>query len=342
MYKIIGADQKEYGPITADQIRQWIAEGRVNGQTHACLEGTQEWKPLSMFPEFGFTGGPAAGSSPVADPGAPVTAQEILARDYSLDIGSCVKRGWECFKNNFGLLFGASILLLVLGAVAGGVAQVVLAGVGVSNLPYSTRQYLTPIYVIMTSLVVGPASGGLYRIYLAVIRGKPVNPGDIFTGFTSGFQDLFLGKLVTGLLMSVCMIPYVIASSSKMDPIMARLEQHSPSDNPQEMVTQMISAFTSSLPAFLLCMIPITYLSVNRVFTLALIGDKQMGFWTAMKTSWKMVHKHWFQVFGLVVVIGLLNLAGFLVCCFGFLVTFPIGVAALMYAYEDIFGRKNA
>lgn len=52
MYKIIGADQKEYGPITADQIVQWIAEGRAAGHTQARAEGTEEWKPLSSFPEF--------------------------------------------------------------------------------------------------------------------------------------------------------------------------------------------------------------------------------------------------------------------------------------------------
>lgn len=52
MYKIIGADQKEYGPITTDQIRQWIAEGRVNANTQARAEGVAEWQPLSAFAEF--------------------------------------------------------------------------------------------------------------------------------------------------------------------------------------------------------------------------------------------------------------------------------------------------
>src|SRR5256884_2188133 len=42
MYKIIGADQKEYGPITADQVRQWMAEGRANGQTQARLDDRSE------------------------------------------------------------------------------------------------------------------------------------------------------------------------------------------------------------------------------------------------------------------------------------------------------------
>jgi len=52
MYKIIGADGKEYGPITADQLRQWIAEGRANAQTKILLEGTTDWRPLSEFPEL--------------------------------------------------------------------------------------------------------------------------------------------------------------------------------------------------------------------------------------------------------------------------------------------------
>ena len=52
MYKITGSDGKEYGPVSADQLRQWIAEGRVNAQTRAQMEDTGEWKPLVEFPEF--------------------------------------------------------------------------------------------------------------------------------------------------------------------------------------------------------------------------------------------------------------------------------------------------
>lgn len=52
MYKIIGADQKEYGPVAADQLRQWIAEGRVNSRTKVRVEGSDEWKLLADVPEF--------------------------------------------------------------------------------------------------------------------------------------------------------------------------------------------------------------------------------------------------------------------------------------------------
>src|SRR5688572_21287851 len=51
MYKIVGGDQREYGPITSDQVREWIGQGRANGQTLASFEGAP-WKPLSTFPEF--------------------------------------------------------------------------------------------------------------------------------------------------------------------------------------------------------------------------------------------------------------------------------------------------
>lgn len=67
MYKIIGADQKEYGPITAEQIRQWIAEGRVNGQTLVQAEGSTDWRPLASFPELAS----ALPSQPGLPPGAP-------------------------------------------------------------------------------------------------------------------------------------------------------------------------------------------------------------------------------------------------------------------------------
>ncbi|MHC1768843.1 MAG: DUF4190 domain-containing protein [Verrucomicrobiia bacterium] len=51
MYKIVGADQKEYGPVTEEQVREWIAEGRANAQTIVRF-GDGPWKPLSTFPEF--------------------------------------------------------------------------------------------------------------------------------------------------------------------------------------------------------------------------------------------------------------------------------------------------
>jgi hypothetical protein len=51
-YKIIGADQMEYGPVSAEQIRQWITERRVDSETKLQAEGSSEWKRLAEVPEF--------------------------------------------------------------------------------------------------------------------------------------------------------------------------------------------------------------------------------------------------------------------------------------------------
>ena len=52
MYRIVGADGREYGPATIEQLRQWIAEGRANAQTPTLGPGAREWKTLGTLPEF--------------------------------------------------------------------------------------------------------------------------------------------------------------------------------------------------------------------------------------------------------------------------------------------------
>jgi hypothetical protein len=56
MYKIIGSDGKEYGPVSADELRQWMTQGRVNSSTQAQMVGDSGWRPLSTFPELNPTG----------------------------------------------------------------------------------------------------------------------------------------------------------------------------------------------------------------------------------------------------------------------------------------------
>jgi hypothetical protein len=52
MFKIIGADGKEYGPVAGYQIREWIREGRANQGTMAQQAGDSGWKPLGQYAEF--------------------------------------------------------------------------------------------------------------------------------------------------------------------------------------------------------------------------------------------------------------------------------------------------
>jgi len=78
------------------------------------------------------------------------------------------------------------------------------------------------------------------------------------------------------------------------------------------------------------------------MFTALLILDKRLDFWPAMELSRKVVTHHWWQLFGLLLLAFLVMLAGTLVFCIGFFIAFPIASAAIVFAYEEMFGARPA
>jgi hypothetical protein len=74
MYKILGGDGKEYGPVTVETLRQWMVEGRANAQTQVLPEGAAAWVPLGSLPEFAAGPAPAAAPAPIYMPGGTAPA----------------------------------------------------------------------------------------------------------------------------------------------------------------------------------------------------------------------------------------------------------------------------
>jgi len=52
MYKILASDGNEYDSISADKIKQWILENRVEPKTPVMPEGADDWVFLGDLPEF--------------------------------------------------------------------------------------------------------------------------------------------------------------------------------------------------------------------------------------------------------------------------------------------------
>ena len=325
-YIIIGGDGKEYGPVTADDVRQWIAESRLNENSLVKAESDAEFRALGKFPEFADAFAPKTPAPDVPPAFAgPAGGAPISEHDYDLDIGGCISRGWELVKDNMGLLFvGALVYLLIEGAI-GMVGQIPIIGAaaGIANF-----------------IIAGPLMGGVFYLFIRAIRNEPAEIGDIFSGFRRAFAHLFLATLVQSLLIGLCLLPFIIMFIVKIIPLAGHLQHLQPGTPPDhDTIVALESVLLACLPVLLVCAIPATYLAVCWKFTLPLIMDRPMDFWTAMGTSRKMVNKHWWLVFGLVVLISLLNLAGLCFCCVGVLFTFPVGIAALMFAYETIFAE---
>lgn len=343
-YKTIGGDGREYGPVTDAELRQWIAEGRLNGQSLAKSDSDAEFRPLETFPEFADFFGMAA---PVSGAVSPVAPADWNNRDYQLDIGGCISRGWTLFMDNLGLMLGCTVLylLIYLGGVMviNGVLAGVLGQIVSDQVMYSASFLILQgiVLQVINAFFVGPLVGGYYYVFIRAIRGQGVGVGDLFAGFQRAYARLFTGWLATNLPMVLCSIPFYIVWAARAGPVLVHLK-HSPGPGEMHGLSQdLVSAFVSTCPVMLLCMIPAIYLATGLRFTLPLIIDQGMDVWTAIQTSWKMVHRHWFTVFGLVFLTGIIYIAGFFLCCVGAFFTVGIATAASMFAYETIFCERR-
>lgn len=137
MYKIVGGDQREYGPATSDQVREWIATGRANGQTLASFEGSP-WKPLSTFPEFADALRTA--TPPTLPPQAP---------GYSGQMGQGFQR-----SNNVAI---AGLVMSVLGLCCSplSLAGLVCSIIGYMQISKSPQEFSTPKAVPIIGIILG-------------------------------------------------------------------------------------------------------------------------------------------------------------------------------------------
>lgn len=154
MYKIIGADLKEYGPVSAEQLRQWITEGRVNGQTKAQAAGETEWKTVADLAEFAdaFPKTPA----PVYPPAIPITPLPAQRRTSALAVWSMIT----------GILSLFCCCSLVLGPVA-----VVLGAVALSH--FKTHPELNGRGFAITGIVLGVFAFLIWVVVSAVYFSSP-------------------------------------------------------------------------------------------------------------------------------------------------------------------------
>jgi uncharacterized membrane protein len=103
------------------------------------------------------------------------------------------------------------------------------------------------------------------------------------------------------------------------------------------LIAGLLSGALTTL-GILLLVLPGVYLAVGYMFVLPLVIDKRMDVWTAMEVSRRVVHQQWWMTFALAIVAALMVLAGALAFGVGVIIAVPVATAALMYAYDDLFG----
>ena len=316
MFTIIGGDGQEYGPVTAQQLRAWIAAGRANLETQAKAVGSDEWRRVGDFPEFasGETSSvppPLQSSAPTPVTGpvdAATFAADLISRARKLDVFSCLDRSFALWKSNFLPLVGTTLLVLFL-------------------------QMLTNVIPLLGSiagiLLNGVFYGGLYYYYLGKMRGEPRTVGDVFEGFKRAFVPLMLSTVLTTLLSAVVVLLFCGPLFWALVQNAAVLKTAPASFNFPE-ITPLVGAGMFFGFVFL------AYLSIGWIFTFALIIDHGLGAWTAMEVSRRVVTRQWFRVFFVAFLGGLLAMLGLIGLFIGVFLTLPLAFGALLYAYEDL------
>lgn len=102
-----------------------------------------------------------------------------------------------------------------------------------------------------------------------------------------------------------------------------------------------IAQLALAMLGLLLLILPGIYLLVSYAFVLPIIVDKRLPVWEAMELSRTTVHRQWWATFGLLLAQAALIVLGALAAGVGLIVALPICTAALMVAYEDLFGDHD-
>lgn len=313
MYRIIGGDGREYGPVTGDSIRQWVLQNRANAKTLVRADDSADWRPLGEIPEFAGSFGapppqtaaapppppspvsPAAPAVP-ADPAA-LTAQ-YAGRESGLSIGDCIGAAFRLLGVNYWQAVGVTFLVMLCMIVA---------------------QFIPIVGILASLLLTQVFYGGLYFYFVKLSRGDETVVGDGFSGFAIAFGQLVLLSLVANLLIAVVLLPVALPVAG------IALWQW----NPWVMV-----------PLAIVLALPAIYLSVAWMFAAILVVDRGLEFWDAMELSRKVVSKCWFRVLFTLLLAALIAGLGIIGLGIGIIFTMPVMGATVAVAYETLFPRE--
>lgn len=325
MFKMIGGDGREYGPATAEELSVWILDHRANGQTMVQVEGGSEWQPLSTVPEFEEVlrqaySGTAAGLTR-SEPSMQQTPGAIEAWDAApaaaFSTGDCLGRAWVFLRGHFLLVSAGCALvwaILTVSAMAtciGGVLGLVLSGA---------------LY------------GGLMLLYLGLMRGQPASLGTLFTCFGPRFVPLMLIAIVTQLLSQIglifCLIPGLILKVIWAFALPLAADRGLPFWPALEVSRRTVQRHFFRV-ALLMCVafLPLLVFEVYgglwmMTFLTDILGPP--GTWTLDAIQDKKS-----QIGEFMMTLGLQEQLVVLL-------SMPFGYAALLQAYEDLFGPRRA
>lgn len=302
-------DKEQKGPVTMEQLTELVRQGVIQGSTLVWHRGMAEWQPYekATAAPTGEGAPPQLSSSELPSPEA--WAERVRPLPAELSIGECYGKGWEMFQRNMGVTIGM-LLLVFIGYLA------------ISFVPFIGSVAHLVVY------------GGILCYFIGMVRGKDCTVGDAFAGFGPQFVPLMLAGFLVMLISTVCVLPGMIALIAGIVS-MGLLSGGGEIQEAWEAATvgMIVLAVVGILLSALLMLLATVFLQ----FTYPLILDKGLDIVIALKLSISRCARAWFTLLLIMIIGGMLNIAGAIPCGLGLLFTIPLNFAALAVAYEKLF-----
>lgn len=222
--------------------------------------------------------------------------------DYHFVIGEVVNEAWEKTKGVKGQILLALGLYILVYAAVAFASQVVFSALGLTAIPE-------------------PDGSNVGRV-----MGFNLLQNMVVTVST---MPMMLGVFILGLRRAVD-APLSVAS------IMRHYDKTVP------LAITLVMMYVMCTIGFILFIVPGIYLSIAYYMAMPLVVEKGLGPWQALETSRKAVSKRWFAVFGLCMLIGLINMLGMLAFGVGLVWTVPFTAIAFGILYRNMFGFEAA
>lgn len=230
--------------------------------------------------------------------------------------GDWIKRGFLLYRNNFLVLFVATLLAWALSAfVAAVLAGPMLAGVVMARTSIAAQLLVGYVMLGISSIgfavLGGPLFAGLALLTLNLLDGKRPKPGigDLFKGF-----QFFLNAFLFVAAWQVIHIGLHGLAPFILSPVLLPL------------VPLILSVSIGTL----------------SMFGLFLIVDRKRSFRQAFLESIEMSRKRLWLYVGVFVVAGIIGMAGLIACGVGFIVTAPMYWCVVAIVYRDVVKKAAA
>lgn len=230
------------------------------------------------------------------------SVERAVTGDYHFVVGEVIREAWEKTK---------------------GAKWPILLALGLYVLVYAAVAFTTQFLFTALGLTVTPEADGS-------------NVGHVIS------YSLLQNMIITVATMPMVMGIFILGLRRAIDaPLsVACISQYYDKTIPLALTLALMYVICTI--GFVLLVIPGIYLSVAYYMAMPLVVEKGLGPWQALETSRQAISKRWFSVFGLGVLVVLINMLGGLAFGVGLIWTLPFTAIVFGILYRNMFGCEAA